>query len=266
MLTPRVSWKGSEKSNLVILALAVAAAGATGVAATLWVTGGGPVQTRVEASSIDGSTAPRARGVSTQAASAVSADAPAERLDARRLASAAEAQASRAVAGTAVVVNDRELTLGEIELLRRMYGAAPPRGRYWYDPRSGLYGYWGFEAAGYIRPGHDFGRLSPRASRGATGVFLNGREINLREALFFQSVFGVVYRGHFWLDGRTGYLGVEGNPIPIANLAIAMQAAQQRNQSEYHWRDGSGGVVSSSGNCTFAAIPGAPVYSTPGCG
>jgi len=192
--------------------------------------------------------------------------APADRLPLRTYASAVEAAPARAAAGTGVVVNDRELTFNDLATLRRLYGAAPQSGRYWYDPRSGLYGYWGFEAAGYIRPGHDFGSLSPRASRGNTGVFLNGREINLREALFFRNIFGVVYRGHFWLDGRTGYLGVEGNPIPIANLAVAMQAAQQRSQSEYHWRDGSGGVVSSSGNCTFAAIPGAPVYSTPGCG
>jgi hypothetical protein len=98
----------------------------------------------------------------------------------------------------------------QIDLLRQTYGAAPPPGRYWYDPRSGLYGYWGREAAGYIRPGHDFGELSPRASAGNTGVFLNGREINLTEAQFFQRLFGVVYLGHFWLDGATGNSGKQG--------------------------------------------------------
>jgi hypothetical protein len=75
-----------------------------------------------------------------------------------------------------------------------------------------------------------------------------------------------VYRGNFWLDGRTGYLGVVGNPMPVANLVEAMQRSGVMRSSEYHWRDGSGSVVSSTGNCTFAAIPGAPVYSTPGCG
>jgi hypothetical protein len=167
---------------------------------------------------------------------------------------------------TGIFVNEKELSKEQVDALKQMYGAAPPPGRYWYDPRSGLYGYWGREAAGYIRPGHDFGALSPRASDGNTGVFLNGREINMTEAGFFQRVFGVVYLGHFWLDGSTGNLGIEGDPTPRANLITAMQRAQGSGSGEYHWRDGSGAVVGGEGNCTFAAIPGAPVYSTPGCG
>jgi hypothetical protein len=168
---------------------------------------------------------------------------------------------------TGVIINEREVSEQQLNLLRQKYGMAPPPGSYWYDSKSGLYGYWGREAAGYIRTGHDFGPLSERASSGNTGVFINNREINLAEAFFVQRMFGVVYLGHFWLDGNTGYLGLDGDPRPRANLAAAMRMAQQRQGSgEYHWRDGSGGVVSSQGNCTFAAIPGAPVYSTPGCG
>ena len=169
-------------------------------------------------------------------------------------------------AATGVFINEREVSQAQLRALQALYGAAPPAGRYWYDARSGLYGYWGREAWGYIRPGHDFGALSSRASNGNTGVFLNGREINLAEAAFFQRIFGVVYRGNFWLDGRTGYVGVVGNPMPIANLVEAIRRSGATNSSEYHWRDGSGAVISSSGNCTFASIPGAPVYSTPGCG
>jgi hypothetical protein len=174
--------------------------------------------------------------------------------------------ARRASDATGVIINERDVSDTQLRALVALYGSAPPKGRYWYDSRSGLYGYWGREAAGYIRPGHDFGAVSSRASNGNTGVFLNGREINLTEAAFFQRVFGVVYRGSFWLDGRTGYIGVVGNSMPIANLAEAIQRSGVLRSSEYHWRDGSGSVVSSSGNCTFAAIPGAPVYSTPGCG
>ena len=173
---------------------------------------------------------------------------------------------ARTPAGTGVFVNEHEISQTQLGALASVYGAAPPKGRYWYDARSGLYGYWGREAWGYIRPGHDFGALSSRASSGNTGVFLNGREINTAEAAFFYRIFGVVYRGHFWLDGRTGYIGVEGNPMPVTNLVEAIRRSGVNASSEYHWRDGSGSVVSSSGNCTFAAIPGAPVYSTPGCG
>lgn len=168
--------------------------------------------------------------------------------------------------GTGVIVNEKELTNDQITQLKQMYGAAPPAGQYWYDPRSGLYGYWGREAAGYIRTGHDFGELSPRASNGNTGSFINGREINMTEAQFFYRIFGVVYQGHFWLDGNTGNIGIEGDPTPRANLVRAMQQAGVGANGEYHWRDGSGAVVGGEGSCTFAAIPGAPVYSTPGCG
>jgi hypothetical protein len=166
---------------------------------------------------------------------------------------------------TGVFINQREVTPQQLAELKRWYGMAPPKGQYWYDGRSGLYGYWGYEAAGYIRPGHNFGPVSARASRGDTGTFVNGREINVTEALFFQRLFGVVYRGYFWLDGATGNIGFQGNPMPIANVVAAMQRTQRSNQGGYRWRDGSGAVVSSEGNCTFAAIPGAPVYSTPGC-
>jgi hypothetical protein len=169
---------------------------------------------------------------------------------------------------TGVFINEKEVAQSQIDELKQTYGAAPPPGHYWYDSRSGLYGYWGREAAGYIRPGHNFGDLSPRASNGNTGVFLNGREINLTEAGFFQRLFGVVYQGHFWLDGSNGNLGVDGNPTPLANLVVAMQRAQASGGGGdgYRWRDGSGATITSEGNCTFAAIPGAPVYSTPGCG
>ena len=168
---------------------------------------------------------------------------------------------------TGVFINEKEISQGQVDDLKRTYGAVPPKGHYWYDSRSGLYGYWGFESAGYIRPGHDFGTLSPQASRGNTGIFLNTREMNTTETLFFQKLFGAVYPGRYWLEGATGNIGVEGNPVPTANLVLAMQQTQRANQrsSEYHWRDGSGAVVSSDGNCTFAAIPGAPVYSNPGC-
>lgn len=209
------------------------------------------------------------QGDTTQAAAARSTvDAePGQLAPSSQTGGAAQAPAKTdAPAGTGVFVNQKELTDEQLNSLREAYGAAPPKGRYWYDSRSGLYGYWGYEAAGYIRPGHDFGALPADASNGKTGVSINGREINVTEAAFFQRLFGVVYRGHFWLDGATGNMGVDGNPIPLANLVAAMQRARTPAGGDgYTWRDGSGATVGSEGNCTFAAIPGAPVYSTPGC-
>lgn len=229
-----------RKTTMIIAGLGIVAAAAIGSTATLLMTRKGS-------------------GQSTTATNATSGG----MVDA----SLSSNVASEGQSGTGVVINEKEISREQVDALKQMYGAAPPPGKYWYDPRSGLYGYWGREAAGYIRPGHDFGALSSRASDGNTGVFINGREINMTEAQFFQRVFGVVYQGHFWLDGSNGNMGVEGNPTPLANLVAAMQNAQRSSgSSEYHWRDGSGGVVGGEGNCTFAAIPGAPVYSTPGCG
>ncbi|MBI3405016.1 MAG: hypothetical protein HY046_06120 [Acidobacteria bacterium] len=169
-----------------------------------------------------------------------------------------------------IFVNDRKLNQTQIDELTRTYGAAPWPGRYWYDSRSGLFGFWGREAAGYLRTGHNFGPLSPRASNGNTDVFINGREINMAEALFCQQLFGAVYRGKWWLDGNTGNLGMDGNPAPIANVALAMQQAQARTRGGggdgiYRWRDGSGSNAVSDGKCFFMSVPGANVVSSPGC-
>jgi len=130
-----------------------------------------------------------------------------------------------------VVINGRALSEQQLQELATNYGAAPPPGRYWYDTMSGMWGYEGREALGFIRPGHAFGPVSPRASNGNTGAFVNGREINFVEALFYQRVFGGVRPGRFWLDGRTGNIGVEGNPLPLANLALAIEQAQSTGQS-----------------------------------
>jgi hypothetical protein len=158
---------------------------------------------------------------------------------------------------------------GEVNLLC-LYGAAPPAGRYWYDPISGLYGIWGREAAGFIRPGHNFGPLQADASQGNTGVFINGRHIPMVEALFLQQVFGVVYPGRWWLDGRTWNVGLEGNPMPIANLMLAIQQAQQRRESGgggggYRWRDDiNRSYGGAEGGCVWVGTPSAS-YMSSGC-
>jgi hypothetical protein len=50
-------------------------------------------------------------------------------------------QVTRAPAqdGTGVIINEHEISRTQLGALERLYGAAPPKGRYWYDARSGLY-------------------------------------------------------------------------------------------------------------------------------
>lgn len=180
------------------------------------------------------------------------------------------AHAAPAAQGTGVFINQKIVGQAQLDELKQIYGAAPPPGRYWYDPRSGLYGNWGYEAAGYIRPGHNFGLVPADASKGNTGVFINGRQINLTEAQFFQRLFGAVYQGNWWLDGQTGNVGLEGNTTPVANVVVAMQQANRSGGggaggSGYRWRDNVNNASGGAENgCVWINSPGS-TYSSSGC-
>lgn len=166
--------------------------------------------------------------------------------------------AAPASAQTGVIVNGRPLTPEDVIQIRSLYGLVAAPGRYWYDTRSGLWGGEGRQPIGLILPGHAFGPLSPRASAGNTGIFINGREINMIEALYIQRLFGAAYRGYWWLDGRTGYLGLEGNPTPVANVFAVLQQAQRGGSGggAYSWwsatargaSDGKCGYVNAGGS------------------
>ncbi len=158
----------------------------------------------------------------------------------------------------AVIINGRKLMQKQVQQMTAQYGFPPPAGRYWYDSASGLYGIEGREAIGMIRPGHDYGPLSPNASNGNTNLVVNGRIINSAEYAYLQQVFGVVFPGRYWLDGKTGNYGVEGNRMPLANLYVIMQQQAQRRGggSGYRWRDGRGSIAGTEGSCTWISVPG----------
>src|SRR5262245_32426744 len=116
------------------------------------------------------------------------------------LALLAIATASSVIAQTAptrTVINGLVLTDQPKAQFMQMYGVAPLAGNFWYDTRSGLWGVQGREAFGVIRPGHDYGTLSPSASAGTTGVSINGRQINLAEALYIHRLLGSVVQGRW---------------------------------------------------------------------
>ncbi len=240
----------SRNQLTLSIVLGLVAAMATGAAITLWLSRGNPQPS----TSIPVASGP-APGTARQDSGTAT---PAQTVAGNRAVTSEQE--------TGVFINERQLTPQQVAALVQIYRYPPPRGHFWYDSRSGLYGLWGHEAAGFIHPGHDFGRLPANASNGNTGVLINGRELNMTEALYCQQIFGAVYRGSWWLDGSSGNLGVEGNPVPIANLWIALQQAQRASGTkQWGWRDGSGATMSSDGNCTMMAVPGAPVYGTSGC-
>jgi hypothetical protein len=171
-----------------------------------------------------------------------------------------------ASAATGIAINGAELTKPQVLAIVAMYGYAPPPGHYWYDSRSGAWGLEGHGTAGFILPGHNFGAVARDASKGNTGVIINGRELNLTEALSLQRTFGAVYRGRWWLDGRTGYWGAEGNPRPLGNILAALRAQQ---------RGGGGGgdnfwtsrlaAGNSNGGCGYVNVGGGQIVGTGTC-
>ena len=116
-----------------------------------------------------------------------------------------------------VVVNGQAMTAEQQAVFTATYGSPPIPGKYWYDARSGLYGYVGAGPMGSMQPGHDYGALAADASGGATGVFINGRELPLMEVQLYAQLLGPVLPGRYWLDA-TGNVGREGEPQALANL------------------------------------------------
>ncbi len=158
----------------------------------------------------------------------------------------AQAQADR----SQTVINGKALTADQRAEFTRVYGTRPLGGNFWYDSASGLWGVVGREAFGVLRPGHAYGTVSPSASAGTTGVFINGRQINMAEALYIKSLLGSVVPGRWWLDGTTGNFGVEGNPMPAGNLFAIAKAAQSRGSGgTYYYNNGMGQSAAISQGC-----------------
>jgi hypothetical protein len=127
-----------------------------------------------------------------------------------------------------IVINGITLDEKMINDFKKRYHQKPFSGKYWYDSFSGLWGLEGMQAAGFIFPGHSYGNLSPNASNGNSGIFINTRQISWNEAMVWSQITGVPpQQGRYWLDGK-GNVGYEGYPYIAFNLYMA---ASQHN---YH--------------------------------
>lgn len=159
-----------------------------------------------------------------------------------------------------VIINDITLNESQENELRTTYGVEPKPGRYWYDQMSGLYGVEGYQAFGFMLPGHSFGTLKRNASLGNSGVFVNGRQLPESERIVWSQLLGyIILPGSYWLDGA-GNAGYEGNPVPTTNLYLAAQqnAYWGNNQGgDNFWSSRFGAGNSNADNSQgYVSVPG----------
>ncbi|MBI3682882.1 MAG: hypothetical protein HY235_21115 [Acidobacteria bacterium] len=179
--------------------------------------------------------------------------------------------ATAAFGNEAIVVNSKLLSDEELAALRslaRSYHTWVLPGRYWYDSRTGLWGYEGQPAAGSILPGLRIGgALSANASGGNTRVFVNGRELHRLEVQLISRC-TVVRPGRYWLDAY-GNGGYEGQPPSFNLIALCRQnaphpAGRQGNRGWYGSVGGDGsmvGAIFSGGTGVTCGPDGGCVYS-----
>jgi hypothetical protein len=154
------------------------------------------------------------------------------------------------VSAPAVIVNGVVLDHMTLSMLASAYNRQLPRGRYWYDPATGFWGYEGAPVAGITLSGLDFGaRLRADASAGDTGVFLNGRELPRPELYSFAVLLGVLPPpGHYYLDAAGNLADEAGNVVNLVAMA--------RQQAEW----ASGQPAGSSGGASDPLL-----FSSDGC-
>lgn len=159
---------------------------------------------------------------------------------------------STAGADIRVVVNDVVLLADEISQLQRLYPVTIEPGRYWYDAVSGGYGREGEPIAGQMIPGLSLGGpLAPTASRGTSGVFINGRQITGGEKAYLEQLCRTpVELGRYWVMAN-GVGGYEGQPANF-NLAQCPGVPQQGGGA----RSMSKTYCDANGSCTSTGILG----------
>lgn len=117
-----------------------------------------------------------------------------------------------------VIINGVRLEQKARDSLERAYGARIPPARYWYDRVSGAWGLEGGPTQGQVQAGMQVGGpLRADASKGNTGVFVNGRQLHPLDVAALRRCTWVI-PGRYWVlpNGVGGY---EGLPATF-NLAV----------------------------------------------
>ena len=158
----------------------------------------------------------------------------------------------------AIVVNGQALSGETVRQLQQIYPVAIAPGRYWYDPISGAWGREGEPIAGQMMAGLSLGGpLMANASRGTSGVFINGRQITVGEKAYIERLCQTpVAPARYWIMA-SGLGGFEGGPA-FFNLAQCPGVAQQSGGP----RSMSRTYCDANGACTSTGILGS-ILTTP---
>jgi hypothetical protein len=133
-----------------------------------------------------------------------------------------------------VIINGVRINGAVRRVFARHYGIRMASGMYWYDPISGAWGLRGSPTLGFTHPGLRLGgRLQANASGGNSGVFINGRQLDWREAQFVNQ-FVPLAPGRYRLDAF-GNWGYEGG-LPWCNLRQIALSASGRGRGPWSHR------------------------------
>ena len=155
-------------------------------------------------------------------------------------------------AGGDIHVNGVVLPAETVRALQQAYPVAIAPGRYWYDRISGAWGRDGQPIAGQMMAGLNLGGpLRGDASRGASGVYINGRHVTAGEKAYLEQLCQVpIAPARYWILFN-GIGGFEGGP-PNFNLGQCPGIAQRSSGA----RSSSRTYCDGNGNCTSTGVLG----------
>lgn len=157
----------------------------------------------------------------------------------------------------AVIINDKQLTQTEANQLAMAFGGVVYPGDYWYDAKTGAWGYKCGPGMGIGVAGLNIGgKLQAKASCGNTGIFVNGRELHIQDVMALQSLSGYIAPGRYWMDAQFN-AGLEGGPALVNYQALAAQQRSRAGGGDNFWSSKWGaGNSSADGSQGYVNVPG----------
>jgi len=151
-----------------------------------------------------------------------------------------------------VIVNGDAISRSDMDAFEMAFGVRIPSGKYWYDRISGAWGPEGKPTAGFTIPGMRLGgQLKENASKGDSGVFVNGRELPKEDVKALNRIGIQPKKNRYWLDAY-GNCGLENGPFL---MNIVEYARQNGYSGGSYLQRTSGGYVGGDGSTSYFFDP-----------